>query len=265
MLKRTIRTTITQQLIFAALLCFNAASAGATEHSTFRFCEESWPPYTIGKAGHSPTEGIAVALFRELESRTGFTFELMLAPWKRCLHWAKVGEFDGVMLLTHNHERAQFLVFPDPVHHDVKLIWSRRNHEFDRPLTSFGDFQGLRIGTISGVNYGAAFEHAVEDHHLTVDAGPDIISNMKRLDLGRVDIVVATRLTAEHALRKQPDLRSRLKYETGPFKTDPIFIGLSAASPVIEQYGELNAAIAAMRDDGTLQKIFDPQWPLDPP
>ncbi|KAA1176023.1 amino acid ABC transporter substrate-binding protein [Marinobacter salinexigens] len=254
-----------QWVLTAALFCAQVQPANANDHSTYRFCEVAWPPYTMGKAGHSPTEGIAVALFRELEYRTGFTFELMLAPWKRCLHWAKVGEFDGVMLLTHNLERAQYLVFPDPVHRAAKLIWSRRNGELDRSFASFEDFQGLRIGTVSGVNYGKAFDDAVENHHLTIDTGPDLISNLKRLDLGRVDIVVATQLTGEYALKDHPDLRARLEYAAGPFTTDPIFIGLSAVSPVIERYGELNAAIAAMREDGTLEKIFEPQWPLDPP
>jgi polar amino acid transport system substrate-binding protein len=107
-------------LTFAALMFF-AQSASAEQREQLRFCEDPWAPYTLGEIDSVPEGGITVELFKELGERLDVDFQLKLLPWKRCLLWAETGDYDGVMLLTRNDERAAYLTFTDSVHEDKNL------------------------------------------------------------------------------------------------------------------------------------------------
>ncbi|TNE75004.1 MAG: amino acid ABC transporter substrate-binding protein [Gammaproteobacteria bacterium] len=247
-----------------ALLSTSMPAHAEEERASYRFCEDPWPPYTDGEVGRHPEKGMAVELFREFSARMEADFELMLLPWKRCLHWVKTGQFDGIMLLTRNEERAQYLLFSDPVHHDVNLVWTRQGRNFQRDFNSFEDLKGLKVGTVAGFNYGEPFNKAVEEYELDIDEGPSILSSLKRLDLNRIDVFLVNRDAGEQALKSEPLLRSRLKYQAGPFEKVPFHIGLSAESPVTREYSQLNDTIADMREDGTLERIFQPHSSPDP-
>ncbi|WP_138438925.1 substrate-binding periplasmic protein [Marinobacter alexandrii] len=242
-------------------LVLSATGSADQTRATYRFCEDPWPPYTIGEIGRQPESGIAVELFEELEHRLGMAFELRLLPWKRCLLWAKQGQYDGVMLLTHNDDRATYLHFLTPVHRDANLVWARSDRSFDREFRSFKDFQGLKIGVTDGFTYGEAFNQAVVEHNLTLDSAPSILSNMLRLSLGRIDIFLVNGVAGESALENRPDLRNALTVYRGPFESVPFFIGLSKASPITAYLPLFNEVLTDMTEDGTIERIFGTQSP----
>ena len=245
-------------LTFSAPL-FSAASASTEGRPQLKFCEDPWAPYTLGEIGSVPERGIAIELFRELGEHLEIDFQLRLLPWKRCLFWAETGDYDGVMLLTRNDERATYLAFTDSVHEDKNLVWHRADRRFDHSFENFSDFKGARIGITTGFNYGEAFNQAVEEFDLTVEEAPSILSNLQRLDLGRIDLFLVNKPAAEFAMVGFPDLRERLTYSEGPFEALPFYIGLSKASSVVFELERFNEAISAMRDAGTLEKIFNAQ------
>lgn len=249
--------------LVAGLMAVGWSTTGLADQTdvTYRFCEDPWPPYTIGSIGRQPEAGIAVELFRELEDRLGMTFELSLLPWKRCLLWAKQGKYDGVMLLTRNDDRATYLEFPAPVHRDANLVWARSDRSFDREFRSFKDFQGLKIGVTDGFTYGEAFNQAVAEHNLTLDSAPSILSNMLRLSLGRIDIFLVNGVAGESALEDQPHLRDALTVYRGPFDSVPFFIGLSKASPIKAHLPLFNEVLTDMKTDGTIERLFGIQSP----
>lgn len=245
-------------LLFSGLL-FTAGSALSEERARFRFCEDPWAPYTLGEIGAAPEGGIAVELFKELGKMLDVDFQLTLLPWKRCLLWAESGDYDGVMLLTRNEERAAYLTFTNSVHQDKNLVWHRADRHFDHNFDRFADFQGVRIGVTAGFNYGERFNQAVDEFDLVVEEAPNILSNLRRLDLGRIDVFLVNKPAAEFSMVEFPDLRERLTYAEGPFEALPFYIGLSKASPVTLKLDRFNQAITQMRDAGTLEKIFSAQ------
>ncbi|WP_430415427.1 substrate-binding periplasmic protein [Marinobacter adhaerens] len=245
-------------LTFSALMFF-AESASAEGRAQLRFCEDPWAPYTLGEIDSVPEGGIAVELFKELGERLDVDFQLRLLPWKRCLLWAETGDYDGVMLLTRNDERAAYLTFTDSVHEDKNLVWHQADRRFDHSFENFADFKGVRIGVTAGFNYGEKFNQAVEEFDLVVEEAPNILSNLRRLDLGRIDVFLVNKPAAEFSMVEFPDLRERLTYANGPFEALPFYIGLSKASPVIFELERFNQAIAHMRDEGTLERIFSAQ------
>lgn len=258
-LLRRLTRQLLSVMVIGIVLC--DAVAGEEARPTFRFCEDPWPPYTVGDIGKPPIDGLAVELFKELELRLGFAFELRLLPWKRCLFWAKQGKYDGVMLLTQNTERASFLHFPTAVHFDANLVWARKDRPFDRDFRSFEDFRGLKIGVTDGFNYGDAFNQAVQLHQLHLDSGPTIVSNLLRLSLKRIDIFLVNGVAGESALAEVPELRESFTVYRGPFEAVPFSIGLSKASPISGYLPLFNDALRDMREDGTLTRIFGSQPP----
>lgn len=246
-------------LLTSATLLFSAAPASAEERAQLKFCEDPWAPYTFGEIGSAPESGMAAELFKELGERLDIDFELQLLPWKRCLFWAESGDYDGVMLLTRNEDRAAYLTFTESVHEDKNLVWHRADRRFDHSFENFSDLKGLRIGVAAGFNYGEAFKKAVKELDLEIEEAPNILSNLRRLDLGRIDVFLVNKPAAEFSMVEFPDLRERLSYSDGPFKALPFYIGLSKASPVVLELERFNQAITQMRNAGTLERIFNAQ------
>jgi len=257
----TLRRSV--QFMLMPLLMVASVHSDANDRSqpTYRFCEDPWPPYTVGETDMPPKAGMAVELFEELEQRLGMTFHLRLLPWKRCLLWAKEGKYDGVMLLTRNEERSRYLNFSAPIHKDANLVWALKDRPFEQEFQTFKGFRGLKIGVTEGFNYGEAFDQAVEAYRLKVDPGPTILSNMLRLALGRIDIFLVNRVAGESAIEDRPNLRKKLTYHRGPFEAVPFFIGLSKSSPIGEKIAPFNEALEDMKQDGTINRIFGAHAP----
>lgn len=220
------------------------------------FCEDPWPPYTYGEMGAPPSKGYAVEFLNEIAARTNITVTMTLLPWKRCLLMAERGEMDGIMLLTKNDQRTQYLDFSIPVMSDNNLVWYRRMDNIHKKLDSFSDLKNYRIGLAASFNYGDEFEAAIKEFNLNVEVAHDIKSNFRKLALGRIDVFFVNLAVANEVFRQNPELEKNIVYSDKLFKKVPFFIAISKKSKARSIVPKLNQTIQTMAEDGTIDRIL---------
>ncbi|MDX1560926.1 MAG: transporter substrate-binding domain-containing protein [Marinobacter sp.] len=238
------------------LLCIQSVRSDQPSSQPLIFCNSHWPPYSYGDASGRAIGGYAKDFMEELSRRTMQPIDLRILPWLRCLKMAENGDFDGIMLLTENDERKQFLHMSRPIIFDANLLWYRMDSPHVRPRLTFADFEGLRIGVVTGFNYGEPFNNAVALLNLTLDEAPSILSNFKRLDRGWIDVFLVNRTAADYSLHDYPLLRSRMIAMDGPFEPVGFRVGLAKAGRAAHLLADFDEAIDAMQKDGTIARIM---------
>lgn len=242
---------------FFLLLAASLAHAeGGDGTRPLNFCNSHWPPFSYGKNSDSLIGGYAVDFIREISVRTKTPVRLSIMPWLRCLSMAERGQMDGIMLLTPNEDRRQFLRFTEPLLFDTNLLWYRADSSQVADRRTFDEFKGLRIGVVSGFNYGEAFAQAREDLKLDVEAAPTVLSNFLRLERGWIDMFLVNQMVADYTLRDHPDLKALLVSKQGPFEPVGFHVGLARAGRGAAMLGEFNAAIADMKRGGVIDFIL---------
>ena len=116
---------------------------------TLQFCYDPYPPYTLGQEG--PAEGgLKVELLDAVMARIeGLSAEVTLLPWKRCQAMVRSGQFDGILPLFRNAERASYMAFSIGTFNETSRFWYRRDSAAEE-LDWNGDFASiahLRLGT----------------------------------------------------------------------------------------------------------------------
>ncbi|WP_417566519.1 substrate-binding periplasmic protein [Marinobacter sp.] len=220
------------------------------------FCNSHWPPYSYGDDEALAIGGYAVDFMNELSGRIARPVELRILPWLRCLKMAEDGDVDGIMLLTENEERKQFLLMSRPIISDANLLWYRSDSPHARPRSTFADLQGLRIGVVTGFNYGEPFNAAVVQLNLTVDEAPSILSNFRRLDRDWIDVFLVNRMAADYALHDYPLLKAGMVVQGGLFESVGFRIGLAKAGRAAGLLAEIDKALEDMHEDGTIDRIM---------
>ena len=234
-------------------------AAGAADTATeepLHFCNSHWAPYSYGDARGEAVGGYAVDFMLEISRRIERPFNLSVLPWLRCMRMAELGEVDGIMLLTENEERKRFLNLTIPLLEDENLLWYPKQSPYATERPNFSDLQGLRIGVVTGFNYGESFNRAVEEYDLILDEAASVLSNLRRLDRQWIDVFPVNRTAAEYALYDHPNLRSRLVAMDGPFEPVGFRLGLAKAGRAADLTERVNVAIATMHEDGTIADIL---------
>jgi polar amino acid transport system substrate-binding protein len=121
------------------------------------------------------------------------------------------------------------------------------------PAPGIASLHGKRIGVIRGWAYGAAFEEARGSQLFTVEEVDDDATNFRKLALGRLDIVLATRVSGESLRRQRGFVTAIGKGQT--LSTVPIRLAVSRGSGHAELLRRFDAAIAQMRQNGELAAI----------
>ena len=177
-------------------------------------------------------------------------------PWARCLRDAETGEVDGVFLSFKLPGRERFLAFSkEALTIQVIAFFARSEstQSFDGDLASVRD---VRIGVISGTSYGEQFDAAARNGVLrNVEQTNSIESNLKKLVLGRVDLVPSYRYVAMDTARRL-ELLSQIREMSPPLDSVPTYLAFTKVRNLSKWSEEFDTAMASMKQDGTYERII---------
>jgi len=187
---------------------------------------------------------------------------LELNPWKRVLYKAKYGEIDGVMLLSKDAERKQYLLYSDVLIVDNDLIWYAperfkpkwgKNFEWK----TFVDLKPYTIGTVLGNSYGEAFQKATKDHQFDISKAVTDKQNFLMLAQDRIDIFISSEIPALHIINGDQRLKGKIKPAAKPFRPVPLqlYTAFSKNSPAKVLLPKVNEVIAEIRESGFIDKV----------
>jgi polar amino acid transport system substrate-binding protein len=192
---------------------------------------------------------VAIAILR----RAGYTPVVEAVPWARAYKKALDGE--GVLAgFSKTIEREKVFNFTDVVLEDRVQVITLKKASFK--IAQFSDLKGKRVGIQRGSSYGEQFEAALPMFHEDRDSSGD--SRLNKLIAERIDAAILSGgNTAVKYYSKIAGVdMSLLTVQTPPLVVDLNYIGIAKTRPdQAEVTSRLNAAIAALRADGSIAKI----------
>jgi polar amino acid transport system substrate-binding protein len=230
----------------AALAC--AAAGQAREVLDIAFDRASVP--TMYADAHGAPCGIYPAIIGAAFARIGEPVRLVVRPFRRVLAGLGTGELAGGSVVM-TPERARVAVFSEPYATEQVAVYYRAGSA--APAPGITGLHGKRIGVIRGWAYGAAFDEARGRRLFTVEEVDEDATNFRKLALGRVDIVLATRVSGELLRRQRAFTVAIAKGPT--LATVPIRLAVSRGKLHAELLHRFDGAIAQMRQSGELAAI----------
>jgi len=213
------------------------------------FTEES-PPLNYLGSDAKPT-GLAVEIVQEIQRRVGNTEPIQLVPWARGL--ARLDSESNVMLFAMGRTAARNPKYQwvGPIYENTYILYSLADASFDlktiedaKKLATVGVYRDdIRDQVLTGMGF----------TNLSRQGDPDTLARMlfaKRLDViasspdGVIPII-------EKAGKTIADIKPQIT-----FFTAQLYIGVSLGTPktIVDTW---NAALDAMRRDGTLRRLFE--------
>lgn len=211
--------------------------------------EGTYPPFTYHDDNGELT-GLDVELGKALAEKLGVEVEFQEAAWDSLLIGIDTERFDTVInSVSITDERAEKYDFSDPYYYEARRVVVRAD---DDSIHSPEDLNGKKIAT----NTTNAFIPWYEEQGVEV-VGID--TSGEAIDLllsGRVDFVGTSVPVLNAYLQEHPDAADKVKEAfVIPNSEDVIAILVRKGEP--EFLDAINAALAELREEGTLKEISE--------
>jgi len=174
-------------------------------------------------------------------------------PWKRCLDMMEKGEADLISGVLKSPEREQYLLFLEPPYktRSAKVFYLRKGE--GQRVQGYEDLYDLRIGIQAGVRY---FEPFDDDPRLRKEEAGDDLSNLRKLQYGRVDAVISTETQADYLIATQ-GLNDEFDKASYRYDYDlPVYFALSRQSSYVRYYSQLSSTVADLAEEGVFEDII---------
>jgi ABC-type amino acid transport substrate-binding protein len=190
-------------------------------------------------------------LLAYFERELDIDFDIRRYPWMRAERYAKEGR--GLIFgLSKTPERLRHFRFSDIA--AANKLWLVTRSDATFPFSSIEDLRGKTVGAVRGYDYGEAFERA---RGAIFRVEGDLASRelrLKRLMLGRVDVVLIYQPhTEEHA-----DIEANLNAFMAPHLARmnvPAKVSFSVLPTPMQMDKQLYFAIAKGKDEGIIDQI----------
>lgn len=216
---------------------------------------EDYPPFSWQENG--TMRGIYIDIVEEaLHKRLGIPVEHRGYPWKRAQRMVKIGEADSYCT-TVTPERLEFSLQTQEsiIEVNFKIYTAIDNPKIEklRKVQSLQDLKGFNLVDYSGSGWAMKNLAGHSIHWLQTN---DQIWNF--LIKKRADATVKNEWTTRYFLQHF-EHQEQIVELPQPVNKEPIFfhIFIGKKSPFVKHLGQLDATIRQMREDGTLQRIYD--------
>ncbi|WP_435954424.1 arginine ABC transporter substrate-binding protein ArtJ [Dryocola sp. BD626] len=241
-----------KKLLLAAMLATAAFSATAADKINFG-SSATYPPFESLDASNQIVGfdiDLANALCKQMQADCTFTnhaFDSLIPS-------LKFRKYDAVISgMDITPERSKQVAFSDPYYANSAVVIAKKG-----AFTSLADLKGKRIGMENGTTH----QKYLQDKHpeiktVSYDSYQNAIIDLKN---GRIDGVFGDTAVVNEWLKTNPQLGT-----VGEHVTDPQYFGTGLGIAVRPEnqalLKKLNAALAAIKADGTYQKISDKWFP----
>lgn len=229
--------------LYVLLLCVHPAKALAFETIAV---DMNSPPFAFQNNGEA--QGIYPLLIKEIFRRMNTEVVVESMPWKRGLMEVRQGRA-GLAGLYKTVERLELFDYTDKLYDEELLLYVRKDSDY--VYQGLDSLRGKKVGVLRGWSYGDDFDEARTGLNVS-ESQTDAILLSKLADK-RLDVVISIRDSAESYL-DNPALGRKIR-EAGTYATIATYIAFSKAQNQAELIARINAAIKAMRRDGTFRAI----------
>lgn len=232
--------------IFIFLL-FIFSFGNSSEH--IKVCFLEW-----GKQGgkHLPDQGFNPDLITNVLKNAGYTSQVDIMPWERCLLHVQKGSYDMVAGLWVDEEKKKTYHFLETTTID-KIAFMSLN-TLDVNSGTLEDFGGKTIGILRGA--GGMEMIKTGNFKVRVLTNDDLMIN--QLKVGRVDAIVSN---TEHLLtvieNRFPEMKDKIKIWFPPIQINITAPAISKKHPKKEELSKrFNESMRKLKKEGFYEQLF---------
>ena len=207
----------------------------------------AFPPMEFLTDKKVPT-GYSIASATEVLKRAGYEMELRDVAWDGIFAGLAAGNYDILASSTTiTPERQQAFDFTIPYYGAVQAVVMPKG----KKINSLADLKGLTVGSQIGIT--GVFVLRKADVGAKIKEYDDIGLAFEDLAAGRTDAVICDDPVAKFYANKREDFAG--KFSVAYLHKDPEYFGFCVRKGETELVKRINKAIAAMKADGTEDKL----------
>lgn len=236
-------------LIFSCLLIFQGTAGAAGTVRVTGHTDRAPFDWQEGKEIHGAAVEILERIFAELDTEVESKY---VGPWARALLNLAEGTIDALCGVYITDERRKFAEFSLPFREDrVSIfVWHERPFAF----ATWDDLRGKTFGDVIGASRGQDFD-TWRKENARVDYVKDNVSNMKKLEKGRIDCFVMSHESGLIFIKKY-GYAGRIVALPKPVRVHELRYAFSKKSPFVKYLPQVNKRLLEMRADGTIDRII---------
>jgi polar amino acid transport system substrate-binding protein len=222
---------------------------------------DPWPPWKLvdTQTWMVDSGGVDNRLIEALLATYNQTFGVDLQasyrgyPWKRALDMMEKGNADLISGILKSPERERYLIFLEPPYKtkSAKIFYVRKGEQ--QRIQEYEDLYQLKIGVQAGVRYFAPFD---DDPKIRKEEAGDDLSNLRKLQHGRLDAVISTETQADYWIATQ-SLEDQFDKASYRYDYDlPVYFALSRQSSLAQHSAQFSRVIAELSDKGVFEKVI---------
>lgn len=218
--------------------------AKSAEPETVRFCFNAWEPYAYPK-GEEIT-GISIDILSEAAKRSGLSAKFVEYPWNRCLQSVQSGDIDAIIDAA---ERPEFLQGPNSYSAYSNTFWVAPDSRLE--IFDFDRIRDLKVGLVNGYKYPNELLEGLSAVNADIDYAIDDQTNIRKLAIGRIDVIVADHVSTKWFSRKNS---LRIRPLSPDHSSDYLYASFNKKHPKLQK--RIDAAIREMIDEGAVERIY---------
>lgn len=235
----------------AWILGLMLAVGSAAQARNISMVTTNWSPYFADSLEEG---GFFTALVRASLKAAGHDSSIRFVPWKRAMTMVERGQSDLLMGAYYKKERTRLYRYSDPIF-PVKVVFMAHKRTGLKHYNSLKDLKGYPIAITLGWYYGKAFEDA---DYLIKETAQDLIDHIRKLHLGRVEIVAGSEVVLRHEITRFPNLDLKdVTVLTPSLTLENLFVMTSREAPGGRQLiRDFNRGLKIIRENGEFQAIL---------
>jgi len=230
------------------------SSEGLLEVETVHFATTSVKPWGIRTAG--TIQGLLVSVVEALEQQTCIPIANELQPYPRVVHSLHSGHVDFAILFDSEFSKQAAIHIGHVVDTSMIVVAQAGSPQ----MRSLDELQGMKVGLIRGSKYGVAFDDATHFKRIQVS---NMEQGLAMLLRDRVDVMVGTDQALFWAMQKM---------DVGAKRLSKVFVLAGATGSLyaskhstrLDLIPVYQRALQTLRDNGTLERIFDAKYEWAP-
>ena len=195
--------------------------------------------------------GIDIDILHDVAEKLGLTLRFEKCPFARCLEYIRQGKADIISSLLKRSDREKYVRYLEPPYHnDRKVFYVLKGKKY--AIEKYEDLYTLKIGVKRRVKYFPKFD---EDTNIEKDIVPDVIQNIEKLALGRIDAFINSETQGDYLVAISGFERTFEKANLTFQGYDPVYFGISKRSRFISRAPAFESVLAEMIAEGQVDSI----------
>ncbi|WP_413560886.1 substrate-binding periplasmic protein [Bdellovibrio sp. HCB209] len=212
--------------------------------------EDDWAPYSSATSDYKDVQGFAPDIVRAAFKSQGVTAIIRPMPFARCMMEVDKGNSLGCFdTVINQNTKDSYIFHATPLFQADMMIYGKVNEKSGLKLA---DLEGKVVGTTLGYTYPTSF---LTNKKIITEPGPTEKSQLMKVAAGRIQYAVLWGMTGEELLKKNPDLKIKVK-SLGRVSRDALYVNFSKKHKDGAKYAAiLEKGIQTIHSDGTYKKI----------